>query len=32
MNWHSYEHKPTVKRVNEFCKLVEEDKQHWFFG
>ena len=32
LNWHSYTPKPTVKTVNEFCKLVEEDKHNCFFG
>jgi len=32
LNWHSYPKKPTVKSVKEFCQLVEEDKNHCFFG
>ena len=30
--WHSYPEKPTVKSVKEFCKIVEEDEYHCFFG
>lgn len=32
LNWHSYSPEPIVNSVNEFCKLVEEDKHHCFFG
>lgn len=32
LNWHSYDPKPTVKTIIEFCKLVEEDKHHCFWG
>lgn len=32
LNWHSYSPKPTVKSLNEFCKLVETDEFHCFFG
>ncbi|MBK9733119.1 MAG: DUF3024 domain-containing protein [Chitinophagaceae bacterium] len=32
LKWHSYTPMPTVKTVNEFCKLVEEDKHYCFFG
>lgn len=32
LNWHSYAPKPTVKTVKEFCKLVEGDSHHCFFG
>jgi hypothetical protein len=32
LNWHSYKPKPTVKSINEFIKLVEEDKHHCFWG
>lgn len=30
--WESYSPKPTVKALSEFCKLVEEDQNHCFFG
>lgn len=32
LNWHSYTAKPTVKTIKEFCELVEDDKQHCFWG
>jgi len=32
LNWHSYTPKPTVKTVEEFAKIVEEDKLHCFRG
>ena len=32
LNWHSYSPKPTVTTIEEFTKLVEEDKHHWFWG
>lgn len=32
LNWHSYKPKPTVKTIEEFIKLVEEDKHHCFWG
>ncbi len=32
LKWHSYNPKPTVKTVEEFTKLVEEDKHHCFWG
>ncbi len=32
LNWHSYKPKPTVNTINEFIKLVDEDKHHCFWG
>lgn len=32
LKWHSYTPAPAVKTVKEFCKLVEEDKHHCFWG
>ena len=32
LNWHSYTTNPFVKTVGEFTKLVEEDKNHCFWG
>jgi len=32
LNWHTYTPKPTVKTIQEFTKLVEEDKHHCFWG
>ena len=32
LKWHSYPPKPIVKTVAEFTKLVEEDKNHCFWG
>ena len=32
LKWHSYTPKPIVNFVEEFIKLVEEDKQHCFWG
>ncbi|MBS1783311.1 MAG: DUF3024 domain-containing protein [Bacteroidetes bacterium] len=32
LKWYSYSPKPTVNNINEFTKLVEEDKHHCFFG
>ena len=32
LKWHGYTPKPTVKRLAEFTKLVEEDKHYCFFG
>lgn len=32
LKWHSYTPKPIVIFIEEFIKLVEEDKQHCFWG
>ncbi len=32
LKWHSYQPTPAVKSINEFIKLVEEDKHHCFWG
>ena len=32
LKWHSYQPKPEVKSLNEFIKLVEEDKHGCFWG
>lgn len=32
LKWYSYDPKPTVKRLHDFLKLVEEDKYHCFKG
>lgn len=32
LKWHSYSPQPTVKRLQEFTKLVEKDELHCFFG
>ena len=32
LNWHSYTPKATVKTIEEFIKLVEEDKHCCFWG
>ncbi|MBV6484644.1 MAG: hypothetical protein KFKLKKLM_01154 [Flavobacteriales bacterium] len=32
LKWHSYSPQPTVKSLQEFTKLVEEDEHHCFFG
>ena len=32
LNWRAYAPKPTVKTIQEFTKLVEEDKHHCFWG
>lgn len=30
--WHSYTPKPTVSSLQNFTKLIQEDKYHCFFG
>lgn len=32
LKWHVYQPKPSVKTINEFVKLVVEDKHHCFWG
>jgi len=32
MNWHSYTPKPTVNKLKDFIKIVEEDKLSCFWG
>jgi len=32
MKWHSYEPKPSVKMIEDFLVLVEEDQHACFFG
>ena len=32
LKWHSYSPKPTVKTLDEFVKLVDEDKHYCFWG
>lgn len=32
LKWYPYPPQPTVGTVSQFCKLVEEDKHHCFFG
>lgn len=32
LKWHNYSPKPTVSSLQEFTKLVEEDKHHCFWG
>lgn len=32
MKWYAYEPAPVVKSLNDFIKLVEEDKYHCFWG
>ncbi len=32
LKWHSYEPVPTVKSIEEFCHVVDEDAHYCFFG
>ena len=32
LKWHTYTPKPTVKRLSQFTKLVEDDAHYCFFG
>ncbi|GIL22121.1 MAG: hypothetical protein BroJett042_06340 [Bacteroidota bacterium] len=32
LKWHSYSPKPTVKKLADFVKLVDEDAHHCFWG
>ena len=32
LKWHSYEPKPTVKKLRDFVKVLEEDKHGCFWG
>jgi len=32
LKWHSYSPKPTVKKLQDFVRLVEEDTHHCFWG
>ncbi|PBQ34695.1 hypothetical protein CNR22_23940 [Sphingobacteriaceae bacterium] len=32
LKWYSYDPKPTVKKLTDFLKLVDEDKHHCFKG
>ncbi len=32
LKWHSYEPKPTVKTIQQFAKLVEDDRYCCFWG
>ena len=32
LKWQNYSPQPTVRNLQEFTKLVEEDKHHCFFG
>lgn len=32
LKWHSYSAQSTVKNLKEFTRIVEEDKNHCFFG
>ncbi len=32
LKWHSYQPNPIVNTLNDFIKLIEEDKHHCFWG
>ena len=32
LKWYPYPPQPIVRTVGQFCKLVEEDKHHCFYG
>ena len=32
LKWHAYDPKPTVKTLQDFVKLVEQDAHHCFWG